>query len=435
MGIVLMLFFSFCSVYATNNTTNDTQDINITNSSVIAICNSTVCNNSTVNNTIIYVSTNGNDNNNGLTSKTSKKTIQNAVDTVPENSTVYIKSGTYHENLKINKNMSLIGINGSSVIIDGDYKDNTVVIGWGCDVQLKSLIIKDGANSGIINYGKMSIDNSYIQNCGNGIVNHGNLTVNDCSILNNSWGIYSRNDKRDCFLTINHTLIQGNEYNGISAYGILIINDSIICYNGYNLGKGGICKNGGVLNVTNCKIHHNKGSSGGGIENYGVLNVVNCSITNNKARIDGGGIWNSGPMVLVNSTISNNVVYGATHLIWIFGVRPGDGGGIYTAYNMIIINCKIKNNRAQCGGGIYYNTVCDVPESSIVGTDIIGNKAYAGGGIHANHGNIKLENVNVKGNYAWHGGGIYYGDGYVDKGEPNVKVEGNWIWNLGFKKY
>ena len=455
-GIVLILIFSFYSIYANENT-NDTQDINMTNSSDIAICNSTMFNNSTVNNTVIYVSTSGNDCNDGLTPEKSKKTIECAINTVADNGAVYVANGTYQEHLKINKNMSLIGINGSSVRIDGDYKDNTVVIGLNCDVHLKNLIIQNGADSGIVNYGKMSIYNSYIQNNRNGIVNHGNLsiyaskikkngwkgiyneanlTVDDCSILNNSDGIYSFNDNRDCFLTINHTLIQSNKNNGIYTKGILIINDSIICYNGYNLGNGGICKNGGVLNVTNCKIHHNKGFFGGGICNEaGVLNVVNCSITNNKARIDGGGICNEGLMVLVNSTISNNKAGQVTHLIWIFGCSNGNGGGIYNyGDNMTIINCKIKNNIAKCGGGIYHNTDCKRSQSSVFGTDIIGNKAYAGGGIHANHGHINLENVNVKGNYAWHGGGIYTGDGHVDKGK-HTEISGNWFMNLGFKEY
>ena len=83
--------------------------------------------------------------------------------------------------------MSLIGINGSSVIIDSDYKDNTVVIGWNCDVHLKSLIIQHGSDSGIVNYGKISIDNSYIQNSENGIVNHGNLSIHGSKIKNNRW--------------------------------------------------------------------------------------------------------------------------------------------------------------------------------------------------------------------------------------------------------
>jgi hypothetical protein len=343
--IPFILFLSVFSVYATN----------ITNSTAIDTKNSTICDNNScndiiLNNSVIYVFTNGSDSNNGLTLGTSKYSIQNAIDTVSDNGTIYVMPGTYHENIKINKNVSLIGSRDNSTLIDGDYKSDCVVIGWYCDVQLKSLIIKNGANSGIVNYGKMSIDNSYIQNSGRGIFNKANLTVNNCSILNNGNSIYGFNDNRDCFVTINHTLIQGNK-NGIYTEGILIINDSIICYNGQYLGHS-ISNYHGILNVTNCKIHHNLGSSGG-IENIGgVLNVVNCSINNNKAMLNGGGIWNSGPMVLVNSTISNNKAGRSTRLIWIFGCGVDFGGGIYTENNMTIINCKIKNNRAKCGGNI-----------------------------------------------------------------------------------
>ena len=92
-----MVLCSVNSVY----TINSTNMTNITNNSDHTLNNTNTTNEThNISNTIIYVSTKGNDNNNGLTAKTRKRTIQNAMDTVPENGTIYIQSGTYMKTLK-----------------------------------------------------------------------------------------------------------------------------------------------------------------------------------------------------------------------------------------------------------------------------------------------------------------------------------------------
>ena len=141
---ILIIFMVLCSINIAYplNTTNMT---NITNDNDVTLNNTSTTNEThNISNTLIYVSLSGNDDNDGLTVKTSKRTIQNAVDTVKENGTVYIKSGTYHENLKINKNMSLIGIKGRSVIIDGDFKDSCIIIEENCMVSIEKLTIQRG---------------------------------------------------------------------------------------------------------------------------------------------------------------------------------------------------------------------------------------------------------------------------------------------------
>ncbi len=78
----------------------------------------------------VYVSTTGNDGWNGqsatynaTTGDGPKATITSAINTVANNGTVYIASGTYHENLNVYiKNVNLVGEDPDTTIIDGQQK-------------------------------------------------------------------------------------------------------------------------------------------------------------------------------------------------------------------------------------------------------------------------------------------------------------------------
>ena len=84
-------------------------------------------------NEVIYVSTTGDDMYNGqaaeydpITGDGPKATIQNGIDTADDNGTVFVASGTYKENLLVNKNLILIGEDLDSTIIDGQQKSTVI---------------------------------------------------------------------------------------------------------------------------------------------------------------------------------------------------------------------------------------------------------------------------------------------------------------------
>jgi len=77
---------------------------------------------------IVYVSTQGNDNNTGLTPETSKKTIQKAIKHVENGGTIHIRSGTYKETLTINKDVRLVGEGPGNTILNGEQKHRCITI-------------------------------------------------------------------------------------------------------------------------------------------------------------------------------------------------------------------------------------------------------------------------------------------------------------------
>jgi len=154
----------------------------------------------------IYVSTDGNDAWNGLsatydpsTGNGPKATIQNAVDTMDDNGTVYVAAGTYYENLLINKDVYLIGEGSESTIIDGQ-QTNSVIAFYGTNMlpvtpltlSVSGFTITNGHASyggGIYNNGgNLFLENSKITeniaNKGGGIYNSGTATADDLTIIN-----------------------------------------------------------------------------------------------------------------------------------------------------------------------------------------------------------------------------------------------------------
>lgn len=89
----------------------------------------------------IYVSTSGNDTNNGLTLNSSKRTIQNALDTAKAGDTIKVCNGTYKEHITINKDVFLVGENREKTIIDGTNNGTIATIKSDINVSLDGFTI------------------------------------------------------------------------------------------------------------------------------------------------------------------------------------------------------------------------------------------------------------------------------------------------------
>ncbi|MDQ1261781.1 MAG: hypothetical protein QG575_962 [Euryarchaeota archaeon] len=178
--------------------------------------------------------------------------IQGAANVAFGGDTINVAAGTYVENIKIYRSMTLKGAGSGKTIIDGDKKGSVLTLGKSC---VNNRNVKMDLSGLTIQNGKASY--------GGGIANVGcNLALTDVSLTGN-------------------TAVNGG---------------------------GAICSTGTVT-MNSGSITGNTAKSGGGIYNYfGTVNLKGGSITGNTASTKGGGIYScnsrvtfDGTQVVVNS--------------------------------------------------------------------------------------------------------------------------------------
>jgi len=142
--------------------------------------------------------------------------IQDAIDAANESDTVYVHSGTYNENLVIDKAITLTGEGSGSVTINGNG-DHTIKV-YNDSVQISGFTIKNtGESYGCVFLSSVTsclITNNIIKDGGNGVylVNSDSNTVKDNTIESNNIGIYISGSDSN---TIKNNIIRNNNANGV----------------------------------------------------------------------------------------------------------------------------------------------------------------------------------------------------------------------------
>ena len=324
----LIVMGSFSGIYAINTAQHDNMNIGENN-------------NDTDNTRTIYVAKNGTDRNDGLTPETPKRNIEIALEVANPDDNIRVGPGIYNTNLRINKNITLIGDNQNNTLIDGQTGNSCIYI-LGVRVTIVNLTLKNE---------KGLWDDSLEVN-GGGIYNEGILTIENSTITNSTsrlgGGIYNKGT--------------------VTIRGVTITNN-IAKYNG-----GGICNYEHCTLIENSTINNNTSTelNGGGIGNvHGTVTIRGVTITNNIAKYDGGGICNYEHCTIENSKINNN------------HADQYDGGGICNNGELNVEDSTIINNTAPIGAGIYNDNLLYV-----YGSTIINNMARDGGGIYNYAANI-----------------------------------------------
>ena len=292
----------------------------------------------------VYVDNNFNSSTSGW-NVTHFDNIQDGIDAVMENGTVYVFNGTYYENIVVDKTINLIGEDRDTTIIDGGDIGNVVYV-TADEANISGFTIQHSGNGTyntgirIINilFNNNVITNCYICNNTNGIIISGysnNNTIANCDVYNNSGaGIrfdYSPDN------TIKNCSVYQNYY-GIYSYRLT--NTTITNCNVYNnSGTGVILDYGSSDNtITNCYVYNNT-LHGIYLRDLSNTTITNCSAHNNKM----GGI------ILIGSS-NNNVV--ANCFIYNNSGHGGRGISIVGSFNTIT-NCSVYNNLGIYGNGIH----------------------------------------------------------------------------------
>ena len=172
--------------------------------------------------------------------------IQDGIDAVAENGTVYVHAGTYPEKVIINKTINLIGNGSESTIIDGKYGTYNQVTITANNVTFSGFTVKrvlaPSHAIGIKSDGCL-IQNNLIQNTDGAIRIQGKNNIiqnNICS--SNNGGICLRYSASSNI--IQNNILSNNHYSGIGLCGKNnIIRNNTIYGNRYGIYNNGVYNN------------------------------------------------------------------------------------------------------------------------------------------------------------------------------------------------
>ena len=360
--------------------------------------------------------------------------IQGAVNSAQSSDTVNVAAGTYKENVRIDKSLTVKGAGSAETIVDGNKAGTVFTIGTvhsNVNVALSGMKITGGAaqnGGGIFNMGTATITNSEISGntavhdgggCHNyniGIATISGSTISGNSAGNGGGGII--NYGTGAKLAVSGSTISGNtavtDGSGIFNTGTATVTNSEISGNTAGHDGGGFHNyDTGTATISSSTISGNSaGMGGGGIINYGTgtkLAVSSSTISGNSAKDNGGGIYtamdvgdqgsNYGTATFTDSTISGNTA-------------GQDGAGIFNSMIATVTNCIISGNKAVMGGGGFHNY--NIGIATISGSTISGNSAGMGGGGVFNYdtgAKLTVSSSTISGNTAGHDGGGLFNTG------------------------
>jgi parallel beta-helix repeat protein len=332
-------------------------------------------------------------------------TIQEAVDNANDNDTIFVRNGTYHEHVGVDKKVLLIGESKDATIIDGNGTGTVILLGT--NVTITNFTIRNGEygvriwqpyvnipvySGNIVNntkimdnrYGailiRASANNTIINNL---IVNNtlfgihlwhaGDNTIINNTVVNNGYGIDFYGNSNDNTLRSNH--MTDNTYN----FGLILREETRNFLMGTQ-SKPGIVNDVDSSNMVNGKpIYYLVNQSAEQIpSDAGYVWLNNCT----NIIINGCNLSNNLQGILLlftnNASIINNNITKNAHGIYV---------GIYSSNNTLLGNTlednvngiflddvskltTMKNNNIS-GGQINFGVSPDIARHITSGSDLI----------------------------------------------------------------
>ena len=256
----------------------------------------------------------------------------NDINTVDGN-TIYVKKGTYHENVIINKSIILLGEDKKTTVITGDYSGDVLSI-VADEVTISGFTLQNSGTNGFSDCDSgVDIRSNYNTISGN-IIEYNWCGINFYQSQHNKiiGNIISSNDHGFfSFSKVNYNLISRNSIVGNHYYGVYLVNNTnynTISFNTVQNNNAGITlldssnndiseniiinNNGSAIDLT-VLCNYNQISKniiannmGSGVElPHSSYNIINENIISNN---NGFGLYLYGSLnnTILNNTIENN---------------------------------------------------------------------------------------------------------------------------------
>jgi hypothetical protein len=360
----------------------------------------------------IYVSTSGDNGNNGLSPSTSVRSLVRAMEvanTIDSGTNVLVKvgSGVYTPGNGLNSTGSGFVINRPNLIISG---------GWNSDFS--SVVGKSELDGNSSLYHVVMITNVTNVRLENLVIRGGNAnggTPND-----SGGGIYV---SKVSYLVIESSVVISNNYADSFGGGLYLdrsLSNTIV---GSVYGNSAAWYGGGVYlsysssNTISGSVYGNSANQfGGGLYlDHSLGNTVDSSVYGNSAINGGGGLY--------LSYSSSNIISGS-----VYSNSAANGGGVHlynSIYNTISANVY-GNSASQLGGGVYLSS----SSYNTISSNVYGNKANSfGGGVYLIYSSSNMISGSVYGNSAINGGGgviLYYSTNNTISGNVYNNVTANY---------
>ena len=210
-------------------------------------------------------------------------TIQEAINAANSGDTIFVRSGTYYENVVVSKSLTIMGENRATTIIDGGGNGKVVEISAN-NIKLSGLTIRNG-EYGIRGYNWDFIEVGDCNVTGNSkdgiIIGWSQWTVKNCTISFNHRGLcidsgYNNLIENNTFLSNGRgfTIYLHPQWCGSSSPGNNILRNNAFANNTYGIElgwAGGNVLRGNIMTNNNYSL----GISGGSI--YSLINDIDSS--------------------------------------------------------------------------------------------------------------------------------------------------------------